>query len=758
MKLHNRWFCLCGCFMMIVLCCGFWDSTDTPVRAAQPEMLLQLANYGQLESLSFSSDGRTLASHGDDGLKLWSVKSLGLKYQLAIAHSHDPRQLKFTGFIESRLSFKSRNEPIEIRDARSGQLIKPLTGAVLSYDNTQLTYSKNGIIKVLDARTGRLISSFATDSLKDKSGRSLWISRSGHLAAEELEDGRVKLWRVVEGTAPQLQLLHVLENDRGALGSTTRVTGPILFSPDEQWVMTSGNNPQSTGFNMPTGPDEYNGEYIVQGGGYALKLWSVRTGKLRHILSTFGDTQRPDITAAFTPDGKSLIAAYEQFAGVWDVHSGKLWRSISGYDNSSDPFPIDGPYAISPDGRILASSSRAGSQNDNKRIQLWNLETGKRLRASLPGPADILSLALSTDGKQLAVGDSSNQVRLWDMQLARMRLSFPFFNPTFMGFLPEGAFWSGNSAEAFIWDARTGQLRHKLRNPNYKTSPFEYSDAVLVSPDGKTFMTKVFNGGALHIWEVGTNRLLHVIPETESSLWDVRRISSTRDGRLFLSTQIYKKPLTISLWNRETGTLERTYTIPKEPAEGAEFWETWHEARFWEDGKSFFTLESTRSERRTRLWDVATGQSEILDDAFGSPLTTSPDGRLWAFLKGDDIQVHDGKTRRLLKSIPFTKGGLSEAQFSPDGRYLIVSSQGAVHIFSINQARLLVTLQALPKYKVSSHPATSWIAYTPTGYYNASPGAEKFIRWRVGDQLFPVAKYSKQFHRPNLVQKALRGG
>ncbi len=52
---------------------------------------------------------------------------------------------------------------------------------------------------------------------------------------------------------------------------------------------------------------------------------------------------------------------------------------------------------------------------------------------------------------------------------------------------------------------------------------------------------------------------------------------------------------------------------------------------------------------------------------------------------------------------------------------------------------------------------TDWIAYTPDGYYDGSPGAAKFIRWRVGDQLYPAAKFETQFHRPDLVRKALQG-
>jgi len=50
-----------------------------------------------------------------------------------------------------------------------------------------------------------------------------------------------------------------------------------------------------------------------------------------------------------------------------------------------------------------------------------------------------------------------------------------------------------------------------------------------------------------------------------------------------------------------------------------------------------------------------------------------------------------------------------------------------------------------------------WIAFTTDGYYKGSPGAKRFIRWRVGDKLLLAEDYEKQFHRPDLVAKALSG-
>jgi len=46
---------------------------------------------------------------------------------------------------------------------------------------------------------------------------------------------------------------------------------------------------------------------------------------------------------------------------------------------------------------------------------------------------------------------------------------------------------------------------------------------------------------------------------------------------------------------------------------------------------------------------------------------------------------------------------------------------------------------------------------TPQGYYDGSPDGCKHIAWRVGDKVFPVTRYEKKYHRPDLVVRALAG-
>jgi hypothetical protein len=85
-----------------------------------------------------------------------------------------------------------------------------------------------------------------------------------------------------------------------------------------------------------------------------------------------------------------------------------------------------------------------------------------------------------------------------------------------------------------------------------------------------------------------------------------------------------------------------------------------------------------------------------------------------------------------------------------------LSNNNLLQAWDLSTGRLLVTVEVLScSRNAKGYLTTDWIAQTPDGYYDASSGAAKYIRWRVGNNLLPATAYEKKYHRPDIVQATL---
>jgi len=48
------------------------------------------------------------------------------------------------------------------------------------------------------------------------------------------------------------------------------------------------------------------------------------------------------------------------------------------------------------------------------------------------------------------------------------------------------------------------------------------------------------------------------------------------------------------------------------------------------------------------------------------------------------------------------------------------------------------------------------LAYHPDGYYDGSPGVERYLAWRVGEDLRTPDSIGVQLHRPDRLAAALK--
>ncbi len=94
--------------------------------------------------------------------------------------------------------------------------------------------------------------------------------------------------------------------------------------------------------------------------------------------------------------------------------------------------------------------------------------------------------------------------------------------------------------------------------------------------------------------------------------------------------------------------------------------------------------------------------------------------------------------------------------YSGDGAIVVAAfGDGTLHWYDAGTGEELLALFV-------HVPSKRWIAWTPSGYYAASPGAEDFIGWHVNGkdwastpEFYPASRFRQRYYRPDVVQLVL---
>jgi WD40 repeat protein len=263
--------------------------------------------------------------------------------------------------------------------------------------------------------------------------------------------------------------------------------------------------------------------------------------------------------------------------------------------------------------------------------------------------------------------------------------------------------------------------------------------ALTFSPDGSV----VSCGGRM-----GSQPLIHWDPATGTVLRrhlgpnQVYSVSYSPNGQWVAAGC----PREAIVWNARTGEALHEFSHPA-PAVSA--------VAFTPDNQTLATAGGLT----VRLWDVASGrQKQVLTGHTDqvSAVAVSPDGTTVASAGYDrEIRLWDTATGNLQRVLDGHSGAVTRLFYARDGRLISSGADGSVRFWRPEAGKLLVTFTVLPPSD-EGDISTRWLITTPEGGF-IGDDVNRFVRWRVGDKLYPASKFAGRFRKKSQITQSLGG-
>lgn len=518
-----------------------------------------------------------------------------------------------------------------------------------------------------------------------------------------------------------------------------------------------------------------------------VRLWSMPDGRLLKTLRPAIGANAYDgqiYAVAISPDGRT-VAAGGQDAGVsvrhvtgvylFDVRTGALKARVGEFDG-----PIT-QLIFSPDGHFLVLTLGV------RGIRVVDVESGREIAADRDYGADTGSYGatFAPDGRLFTVGDDG-YLRSYDtgFRLAQKILPRGGHAPRDIALNPAGTLLAvsySDSTAIDIYNSSTLSLAFSVPTAGLNSDFLAVawsSDGSVLAAAGDYYKERKF---PIVLWARGGRGPRREQALSTHSVYDVVSCAS---GFAFSSGEpmfaLLSKSGTPLLVKREVGAEMRlkrgdAFMVSRDG----------HTLRFGlgEGTVDPVVFDLTRSTLRTADTGPANEPAELaMPKVTGLPLTNwigevprlagrpltlpssvvdehsqslaiTPDNA--GFVLGTDFALlaFDAHGRELWEHpAPGVDWGVN---VSGDGRLVLAAyGDGTIRWHRWSDGKELLALFV-------NRQSKAWVAWTPSGYYMASPGGEDLIGWHVNRgwsqsaDFFPASRFRERFNRPDIVRLVL---
>lgn len=545
----------------------WWDA------AAGREIRQLAASLGHRRTLVTSPDGKWLAGVVEPNLlHIWDAATGARVRRAVLSEDHavwclcfspDSRTLACGNAVGGRANQTLFFAAATAKELRRWDETSYTTRLAYSPDGKVLAQAASGVIRLRDPVTGR--AAVALPGLSDYV-MGVRFTPDGKRLIASCYGGRTGAWDPFTGKplAPPVAPPKAFAGRPDILSATAlSPDGRKAAAVDAEgalhvWETATGkalsriHRPPVTMDQPDFSPDGRT--LVVKHDDNVIRVWDAATGQLRCSLAHPPNRLFPH-PHAFSPDGRVVATAPDsrdkKVIRLWDAATGKQTGRLTWEDNTTPTcllFSADGKALVaSHGGRYDSATPGAGVDLSSNSIRVWNLASGREASRFRASAGDIRALALSPDGKTLAVGAHDN-LALWDTLAGSERGVLKGHKERIwsLAFSPDGRLLASGSLDytALVWDV-TGDC------PDGKWSPRDASPNELerlwedlASADGQKAYRAVWAMAAGRpaarylsaklkpVPPVEDKRLARLIADLDSDEFDRRERASVELGRL----------------------------------------------------------------------------------------------------------------------------------------------------------------------------------------------------------------------------------
>jgi WD40 repeat protein len=555
--------------------------------------IVHLPLTADLVSVTFSPDAAAMATLDYDGrICVWDMAAQRVVRQFATASvSVAP---EWSALAATEMEAAAANEPGAAQEQRAPLDRSRVAHSKMDRDHAgSVVFSPNGRwlaigeakarIWLLECATGNRRPLLVPESADYITALAFSTNSQWLAAAYGAEDHDVHVWDLEPDTEFSLSghsggiLSLAFAPDGQTLASVSGDQTLCLWNVNRKALKQRFHGHPDAVWAVAWSPD---GKHVVTGGkDGSVRYWDPE-GEPAASYAILNKPIWPPFGPAFLPDSESLVAV------TWPDGAVVRWRTSDAQE--VEPLPSLGPnhrsVALSPDGRWLALGDAKGH------VRIWDYPA-RQLVTNLIAPApNVFALIFSSDGTVLNAGSQQPQggpyvPAFWTVpgwrRLDLSRLERDFRTGSDLDLSPDGrtAGIGYQTGLAAWWDLATDRQRH-LFDCRYR-SPAQ----VAFSPDAAWFATACYDG-QVTLWDTARRQPRPLVRAHRNGLHD---IAFSPDGqRLVASGSSPKGP--IKIWEVHSG--RDIAILPGEPGRFARI-------GFSPDGNSLFAASL---EGKVLLW------------------------------------------------------------------------------------------------------------------------------------------------------------